>query len=163
MLICCCFALTYRMLTFMSIIYGTIVCTCAKIGQPCRCMLCCCLTAAPKAQTAFWAPTRSVYEELGKGKHSTVYKARRKKTIHYYAIKSVDIAQKSRVLQEVLWPRPSTTSHPCLMTAPRTLAEGAAVPSERSWLLMQAFRCDDIWPPPSLACCCCCRSRRCTQ
>lgn len=44
---------------------------------------------------------RSVYQELGKGKHSTVYKARRKKTIHYYAIKSVDIAQKSRVLQEV--------------------------------------------------------------
>lgn len=57
-------------------------------------------------RTAPWAPTCSVYEELGKGKHSTVYKARRKKTIHYYAIKSVDIAQKSRVLQEVLWPDP---------------------------------------------------------
>ena len=31
----------------------------------------------------------------------TVYKGRKKKTIEYYAIKSVDKGQKSRVLQEV--------------------------------------------------------------
>ena len=56
-----------------------------------------------------------MYETLGKGKHSTVYKARRKKTIQYYAIKSVDIAQKGRVLQEVrfLIPRAVFTAVTC--------------------------------------------------
>lgn len=56
----------------------------------------------------------SVLEVLGKGKHSKVYKARQKKTILYYAIKSVDISLKDRVLQEVclgalalLWPPPA--------------------------------------------------------
>lgn len=42
-----------------------------------------------------------IYEKIGKGKYSTVYKGRRKKTISYYAIKSVDKSQKARVLQEV--------------------------------------------------------------
>mmetsp|Transcript_37117 Transcript_37117/g.82576 ORF Transcript_37117/g.82576 Transcript_37117/m.82576 type:complete len:1288 (+) Transcript_37117:271-4134(+) len=42
-----------------------------------------------------------IYEKLGRGKHSTVYKGRKKKTIQYYAIKSVDKSQKARVLQEV--------------------------------------------------------------
>uniref|UniRef100_A0A7S0S6G9 Protein kinase domain-containing protein n=1 Tax=Chlamydomonas leiostraca TaxID=1034604 RepID=A0A7S0S6G9_9CHLO len=42
-----------------------------------------------------------IYEKIGKGKYSTVYKGRRKKTIQYYAIKSVDKSQKARVLQEV--------------------------------------------------------------
>jgi hypothetical protein len=44
---------------------------------------------------------RSIYEKIGKGKHSTVYKGRKKKTIQYHAIKSVDKSQKPRVLQEV--------------------------------------------------------------
>jgi hypothetical protein len=43
----------------------------------------------------------SIYEKIGKGKHSTVYKGRKKKTIQYHAIKSVDKSQKPRVLQEV--------------------------------------------------------------
>jgi serine/threonine-protein kinase ULK4 len=38
---------------------------------------------------------------MGRGKHSVVYKGRKKKTIQYYAIKSVEKSQKSRVLQEV--------------------------------------------------------------
>eukprot|EP00884_Botryococcus_braunii_P012001 jgi/Botrbrau1/20801/Bobra.0156s0030.1 len=42
-----------------------------------------------------------IYEEIGRGKHSVIYKGRKKKTIHYYAIKSVDKSQKPRVLQEV--------------------------------------------------------------
>ena len=42
-----------------------------------------------------------IYEKIGHGKHSTVYKGRKKKTISYYAIKSVDKTQKARVLQEV--------------------------------------------------------------
>lgn len=47
------------------------------------------------------AVTHSIYEKIGKGKHSTVYKGRKKKTIQYHAIKSVDKSQKPRVLQEV--------------------------------------------------------------
>eukprot|EP00878_Enallax_costatus_P020942 GHUV01022155.1.p1 GENE.GHUV01022155.1~~GHUV01022155.1.p1 ORF type:complete len:723 (+),score=230.98 GHUV01022155.1:2317-4485(+) len=42
-----------------------------------------------------------IYEKIGKGKHSVVYKGRKKKTIQYHAIKSVDKSQKARVLQEV--------------------------------------------------------------
>ncbi|GBG84170.1 hypothetical protein CBR_g38144 [Chara braunii] len=42
-----------------------------------------------------------IYEAIGRGKHSVVYKGRKKKTIQYYAIKSVDKSQKSKVLQEV--------------------------------------------------------------
>eukprot|EP01063_Lacrimia_lanifica_P003565 TRINITY_DN11905_c0_g2_i1.p1 TRINITY_DN11905_c0_g2~~TRINITY_DN11905_c0_g2_i1.p1 ORF type:complete len:1370 (+),score=549.00 TRINITY_DN11905_c0_g2_i1:155-4264(+) len=42
-----------------------------------------------------------IYEKIGKGRHSTVYKGRLKKTVDYYAIKSVDKAQRSRVLNEV--------------------------------------------------------------
>ncbi len=44
---------------------------------------------------------RSIYEELGAGKHSKVYKGRKKKTIQYYAIKSVQKGQRARVQQEV--------------------------------------------------------------
>ncbi|XP_059632663.1 serine/threonine-protein kinase RUNKEL [Cornus florida] len=42
-----------------------------------------------------------IYEAIGRGKYSTVYKGRKKKTIEYFAIKSVDKLQKSKVLQEV--------------------------------------------------------------
>ena len=42
-----------------------------------------------------------IYEAIGRGKHSVVYKGRRKKTIQYYAIKSVEKSQRPRVLQEV--------------------------------------------------------------
>ena len=42
-----------------------------------------------------------IYDKIGRGKHSTVYKGRKKKTIQYYAVKSVDKSQKPRVLQEV--------------------------------------------------------------
>eukprot|EP01062_Namystynia_karyoxenos_P002395 TRINITY_DN10851_c0_g1_i1.p1 TRINITY_DN10851_c0_g1~~TRINITY_DN10851_c0_g1_i1.p1 ORF type:complete len:1341 (+),score=523.18 TRINITY_DN10851_c0_g1_i1:181-4203(+) len=42
-----------------------------------------------------------IYEEIGRGKHSTVYKGRKKKTIEYYAIKSVEKSQRTRVLNEV--------------------------------------------------------------
>ncbi|XP_022760483.1 serine/threonine-protein kinase RUNKEL isoform X2 [Durio zibethinus] len=42
-----------------------------------------------------------IYEAIGRGKYSTVYKGRKKKTIEYFAIKSVDKSQRSKVLQEV--------------------------------------------------------------
>ncbi|KAL3812788.1 hypothetical protein ACJIZ3_014056 [Penstemon smallii] len=42
-----------------------------------------------------------IYEAIGRGKLSTVYKGRKKKTIEYYAIKSVDKSHRSKVLQEV--------------------------------------------------------------
>ncbi|XWS08653.1 hypothetical protein CRYUN_Cryun40dG0020000 [Craigia yunnanensis] len=42
-----------------------------------------------------------IYEAIGRGKHSTVYKGRKKMTIEYFAIKSVDKSQRSKVLQEV--------------------------------------------------------------
>ncbi|KAI3957723.1 hypothetical protein MKW92_035352 [Papaver armeniacum] len=42
-----------------------------------------------------------VYEAIGRGKYSTVYKARKKKTIEYFAVKSVDKSHKSKLLQEV--------------------------------------------------------------
>lgn len=37
------------------------------------------------------------YEEVGRGSSSVVFKGRRKKTIEYVAIKSVDKAQMARV------------------------------------------------------------------
>ncbi|KAG8372997.1 hypothetical protein BUALT_Bualt12G0125200 [Buddleja alternifolia] len=42
-----------------------------------------------------------IYEAIGRGKCSTVYKGRKKKTIEYFAIKSVDKSHRSKVLQEV--------------------------------------------------------------
>uniref|UniRef100_A0A7I4CYJ5 Protein kinase domain-containing protein n=1 Tax=Physcomitrium patens TaxID=3218 RepID=A0A7I4CYJ5_PHYPA len=42
-----------------------------------------------------------IYEAIGRGKHSVVYKGRKKKSIEYYAIKSVEKSQKTKVLQEV--------------------------------------------------------------
>ncbi|KHG30617.1 Serine/threonine-protein kinase ULK4 [Gossypium arboreum] len=42
-----------------------------------------------------------IYEVIGRGKYSTVYKGRKKKTIEYFAIKSVDKSQRHKVLQEV--------------------------------------------------------------
>ncbi|KAL9232828.1 hypothetical protein vseg_007893 [Gypsophila vaccaria] len=42
-----------------------------------------------------------VYEKIGSGKYSAVYKGRKKKTIEYFALKSVDKSHKSKILQEV--------------------------------------------------------------
>eukprot|EP00761_Pharyngomonas_kirbyi_P000355 gb/GECH01000355.1/.p1 GENE.gb/GECH01000355.1/~~gb/GECH01000355.1/.p1 ORF type:complete len:1235 (+),score=314.16 gb/GECH01000355.1/:1-3705(+) len=42
-----------------------------------------------------------IIEQLGKGKFSTVYKGRKKRTIEYFAIKSVDKSIKGKVLNEV--------------------------------------------------------------
>jgi serine/threonine-protein kinase ULK4 len=42
-----------------------------------------------------------IYEAIGHGKCSTVYKGRKKKTIEYFACKSVDKSRKNKVLQEV--------------------------------------------------------------
>ncbi|KHG14685.1 Serine/threonine-protein kinase ULK4 [Gossypium arboreum] len=42
-----------------------------------------------------------IYEAIGRGKYSSVYKGRKKKTIEYFAIKSVEKSQRSKVLQEV--------------------------------------------------------------
>lgn len=65
----------------------------------------------------------SIYEVIGKGKHSSVYKGRKKKTIIYYAIKSVEKSQKPRVLQEV-GDRLATTAHLWLLN-PHHVAPGA--------------------------------------
>ena len=42
-----------------------------------------------------------IYEAIGRGRFSTVYKGRLKASIQYYAIKGVDTAQRARVLTEV--------------------------------------------------------------
>lgn len=42
-----------------------------------------------------------VIEEIGKGKFSTVYKARKRKTIQYAAVKQVDKFHKAKVENEV--------------------------------------------------------------
>ena len=42
-----------------------------------------------------------IYEEIGKGRHSTVYKGRKKRSIEYYAIASIDKGQRARVLNSV--------------------------------------------------------------
>ncbi|ORC89746.1 protein kinase [Trypanosoma theileri] len=42
-----------------------------------------------------------IYDEIGKGRFSSVYKGRRKKTIEYYAISSIDKSQRQRVLRNV--------------------------------------------------------------
>ena len=44
-------------------------------------------------------------EAIGKGKYSMVYKARRRKTIRYYAIKKVEKGQRSRVKRDFLFSR----------------------------------------------------------
>jgi serine/threonine-protein kinase ULK4 len=41
------------------------------------------------------------YEEIGKSNHSVVYKARKKKSLEYFAIKSNEKTRKERVLNEV--------------------------------------------------------------
>jgi serine/threonine-protein kinase ULK4 len=40
-------------------------------------------------------------EEIGRGKYSIVYKARKKKTIQYFAVKSVEKQYRDKVLNEV--------------------------------------------------------------
>jgi serine/threonine-protein kinase ULK4 len=42
-----------------------------------------------------------IYEEVGRGKHSVVYKGRKKKTIEYVAVKSVEKSRKKKVNAEV--------------------------------------------------------------
>lgn len=42
-----------------------------------------------------------IYEEIGRGKYSVVYKGRRKKTIQYVAVKSVEKSRRKKVLNEV--------------------------------------------------------------
>ena len=42
-----------------------------------------------------------IYEEVGRGKYSIVYKGRRKKTIEFVAVKSVEKSRKKKVLNEV--------------------------------------------------------------
>ncbi|XP_076927119.1 serine/threonine-protein kinase RUNKEL-like [Bidens hawaiensis] len=42
-----------------------------------------------------------IYEAIGQGKYSTVYKGRKKKSIEYFALKSVDKSHKNKVLPEV--------------------------------------------------------------
>jgi serine/threonine-protein kinase ULK4 len=43
----------------------------------------------------------AITEEIGRGKYSIVYKGRKKQTIEYYAIKSVEKVHKEKVLNEV--------------------------------------------------------------
>ena len=42
-----------------------------------------------------------IYEAIGRGKSSVVYKGRMKKSIQYFAVKSVEKHARARVLQEV--------------------------------------------------------------
>lgn len=42
-----------------------------------------------------------IYEEVGKGKYSVVYKARKKSTIEYVAVKSIERSRKKKLMEEV--------------------------------------------------------------
>lgn len=42
-----------------------------------------------------------IYEEIGRGKYSVVYKGRKKKTIEYVAIKSVERGRRKKLMNEV--------------------------------------------------------------
>ena len=42
-----------------------------------------------------------IYEEIGRGKYSVVYKGRKKKSIEYVAVKSVERSRKKKLLDEV--------------------------------------------------------------
>lgn len=41
-----------------------------------------------------------IYDEVGRGKHSVMYKARRKQTIEYVAVKSTEKSRMKKVLNE---------------------------------------------------------------
>ena len=65
------------------------------------------MQARPLPAAPFQSPHRSrhqdynVGEPIGRGRWSTVYKARRKSTIEYFAVKSLDKCARGRVLTEV--------------------------------------------------------------
>jgi serine/threonine-protein kinase ULK4 len=42
-----------------------------------------------------------IYEEVGRGKYSVVYKGRKKKSIEYVAVKSVERSRKKKLMEEV--------------------------------------------------------------
>ena len=42
-----------------------------------------------------------IYEEVGRGKYSVVYKGRKKKTIEYVAVKSVERSRRRKLMNEV--------------------------------------------------------------
>jgi len=42
-----------------------------------------------------------IYEEIGKGKYSVVYKGRKKKTIEYLAVKSLEKIRRKKIMNEV--------------------------------------------------------------
>ena len=74
------------------------------------------------------ARPRSIYEELGAGKHSKVYKGRKKKTIQYYAVKSVQKGQRARVQQEVSTRRHKhRSSNSCIRHQPVQAQSGLPV------------------------------------
>ncbi|RNF18309.1 putative protein kinase [Trypanosoma cruzi] len=54
-----------------------------------------------------------IYDEVGKGRFSIVYKGRRKKTIEYYAISSIDKSRRQRVLTNVRFLR--SAEHRCII------------------------------------------------
>lgn len=42
-----------------------------------------------------------IYEEVGRGKYSVVYKGRKKKSIEYVAVKSVERSRKKKLMEEI--------------------------------------------------------------
>jgi len=42
-----------------------------------------------------------IYEEVGRGKYSVVYKGRKKKSIEYVAVKSVERGRRKKLMDEV--------------------------------------------------------------
>lgn len=42
-----------------------------------------------------------IYEEIGKGQYSVVYKGRKKKTIEYMAVKQLEKSRRVKLLNEV--------------------------------------------------------------
>jgi serine/threonine-protein kinase ULK4 len=54
-----------------------------------------------------------IYEEIGRGRHSIVYKGRRKRSIEYFAIASMEKSQRQRVLNSVHFLR--AMNHRCIL------------------------------------------------
>lgn len=42
-----------------------------------------------------------IYEEIGRGKNSVVYKGRKKKTLEFVAVKSIEKSRRKKLLNEV--------------------------------------------------------------
>ena len=64
-----------------------------------------------------------IYEEVGRGKYSVVYKGRKKKSIEYVAVKSVERGRRKKLMDEVAIFKQIQNDHICQLNA---TAQGGA-------------------------------------